>query len=278
MQTPEFISFWITSGLYFLTFVAGLFHAFFPKKFWERSCLWSLWFGCLSHSVTFGLRWHYAQHWPVGNMYELNLFGSLVTMLILLIMQRLTKNHLIYVVALTSFIVAGTLLVGLLLDPSIKPLSAAYDSYWLFVHVFFAWFAFGCFTIATAFAGVYLAKARKPEFLPQFYTPAALDQFAYKLIALGVFFHLIMVVSGAIWAKNLWGAYWSWDALETWSLIVVIYYLIYLHARSFWQIKGTLAAWMLVLGLVILAISFWGLPLIVPNAHLQSPMDSLRPK
>jgi ABC-type transport system involved in cytochrome c biogenesis permease subunit len=40
------------------------------------------------------------------------------------------------------------------------------------------------------------------------------------------------MLSGALWAEEAWGQYWSWDAKEVWSLITWGLYLIYFHLRK----------------------------------------------
>jgi ABC-type transport system involved in cytochrome c biogenesis permease subunit len=97
--------------------------------------------------------------------------------------------------------------------------------------------------------------------------PDALDILSYRFIVLGFINHAVMLVSGAIWAKNLWGHYWSWDPLETWSLIAFLYYAFYLHTRSFLEWKLKRAAWLAVLGLVVMAVSFWGVSWFAPSIH-----------
>ncbi|MBT3380373.1 MAG: cytochrome c biogenesis protein CcsA [Lentisphaerae bacterium] len=39
------------------------------------------------------------------------------------------------------------------------------------------------------------------------------------------------MLSGALWAEEAWGVYWSWDAKETWSLVTWTLYLVYFHCR-----------------------------------------------
>ena len=95
----------------------------------------------------------------------------------------------------------------------------------------------------------------------------ALDISGYRFIFLGFINHAIMLISGAIWAKKLWGRYWSWDALETWSLIAFLFYAFYLHARSFLKWKLNKAAWLAVAGLAVMAISFWGVGWFSPSVH-----------
>jgi ABC-type transport system involved in cytochrome c biogenesis permease subunit len=55
---------------------------------------------------------------------------------------------------------------------------------------------------------------------------------AYQVVRLGFPFMTFGMLSGALWAEEAWGAYWSWDTKETWSLITWTLYLIYLHARQ----------------------------------------------
>ena len=39
------------------------------------------------------------------------------------------------------------------------------------------------------------------------------------------------MLSGALWAKEAWGHYWSWDPKETWAFITAAGYLLYIHMR-----------------------------------------------
>ncbi|MBW2149966.1 MAG: cytochrome c biogenesis protein CcsA [Deltaproteobacteria bacterium] len=39
------------------------------------------------------------------------------------------------------------------------------------------------------------------------------------------------IITGAVWANEAWGTYWSWDPKETWSLITWIVYAILIHFK-----------------------------------------------
>jgi ABC-type transport system involved in cytochrome c biogenesis permease subunit len=54
---------------------------------------------------------------------------------------------------------------------------------------------------------------------------------AHELIRLALPFMTFGLFSGAIWAEEAWGAYWSWDSKETWSLITWTLYFIFIHCR-----------------------------------------------
>jgi len=59
----------------------------------------------------------------------------------------------------------------------------------------------------------------------------ALDDLAYRSLLLGFGFLTLGIISGAVWANEAWGSYWSWDPKETWALIVWLVYAGYLHTR-----------------------------------------------
>jgi ABC-type transport system involved in cytochrome c biogenesis permease subunit len=50
------------------------------------------------------------------------------------------------------------------------------------------------------------------------------EEISYKSIAVGFPFLTAGIVTGAIWANEAWGTYWSWDPKETWSLITWFIY------------------------------------------------------
>lgn len=54
---------------------------------------------------------------------------------------------------------------------------------------------------------------------------------AYQIVRLAFPFMTFGMLSGALWAEEAWGGYWSWDPKETWSLITWTLYVIYLHCR-----------------------------------------------
>jgi cytochrome c-type biogenesis protein CcsB len=58
-----------------------------------------------------------------------------------------------------------------------------------------------------------------------------LDDLAYRSLLLGFGFLTVGIISGAVWANEAWGNYWSWDPKETWALICWFVYAFYLHTR-----------------------------------------------
>ncbi|MBE7380539.1 MAG: c-type cytochrome biogenesis protein CcsB [Leptolyngbya sp. SIO1E4] len=89
-----------------------------------------------------------------------------------------------------------------------------------------------------------------------------LDNISYRIIGLGFPLLTIGIISGAVWANEAWGSYWSWDPKETWALITWLVFAAYLHARitKGWQgrrpailaASGFLVVWICYLGVNIL--------------------------
>ena len=74
---------------------------------------------------------------------------------------------------------------------------------------------------------------------------------------LGFVFLTFGLVFGALWAKEAWGHYWTWDPKETWALIAWLVYLGYMHANSANVDKNKLQ-WYLALAFLVLLVSWFG--------------------
>ena len=79
----------------------------------------------------------------------------------------------------------------------------------------------------------------------------------------------LMIAAGAIWAKNLWGSYWSWDPVETWSLLSWLIYGVCLHLRLTLRWRDRRLAWLVVFAIIGVLVSFFGVNLVMEGSdHL----------
>jgi len=91
----------------------------------------------------------------------------------------------------------------------------------LYVHVPSAWVAFLAFVLS-AFAGAFWL----------FLKDARLDQFAESSAEVGLIFCTGVLVSGPLWGKPIWGAWWVWDARLTMTLFLWFLYVGYIVLRG----------------------------------------------
>lgn len=135
----------------------------------------------------------------------------------------------------------------------------------LFFHVPLAWTAFIAFFAAAWWSWVHLRR-RTPES----------DRAADAAVELGFVFCLLATVSGAMWAKVMWGAYWNWDPRQTSIVLVLIFYGAYLALRGAVEDpekRGRLAAVYALLGAVVTPFFFFIVPRITFSLHPESVIN-----
>nr|YP_010027141.1 CcsA [Acrostichum speciosum]QOS04077.1 CcsA [Acrostichum speciosum] len=94
-----------------------------------------------------------------------------------------------------------------------------------------------------------------------------LDKWAYHTISVGFSFLTIGILSGAVWANEAWGSYWSWDPKETWALITWLIYAVYLHTRINQKLMGNGPAITASMGFFLVWICFLGVNLLGVGLH-----------
>src|SRR5690625_2563054 len=94
-----------------------------------------------------------------------------------------------------------------------------------------------------------------------------LDDIMYRAIAVGFAFFTVATILGALWAADAWGSYWQWDPKETWALIVWLNYAAWLHMRLIKGLRGAMAAYWALAGLVITTFAFLGVNMFLSGLH-----------
>jgi len=94
-----------------------------------------------------------------------------------------------------------------------------------------------------------------------------LDNLSYRILGIGFPFLTIGILSGAVWANEAWGSYWSWDPKETWALATWFVFAIYLHTRITKGWRGKKPAIIASLGFVFVWICFLGVNLLGEGLH-----------
>ncbi len=76
------------------------------------------------------------------------------------------------------------------------------------------------------------------------------DRLAHSAAEVGMMFCTLMLVTGTIWARPIWGTWWTWDARLTSALILWLIYAAYLMLREFSATSDQAARYAAVLGIV----------------------------
>lgn len=208
-------------------------------------------------------------HIPVSNLYEVFVLFSLITALFTVFYEEKYETR--QVSAFILLVISAA--VGFLLwymtsrdAHEIQPLVPALQSWWMKIHVPANFIGYGTFALAAMVGVAYLLKSKSilADRLPSL---EVLDDIMYKAIAVGFAFFTIATILGALWAAEAWGGYWSWDPKETWALIVWLNYAAWLHMRLMKGLRGQVAAWWAIGGLLVTSFAFLGVNMFLSGLH-----------
>jgi heme exporter protein C len=100
------------------------------------------------------------------------------------------------------------------------------------------------------------------------------DQLALCAAELGVAFSLIVLITGPIWAKPIWGTWWRWEPRLTSMLIMFTMYTAYLMVRAYGTQPLQTRRFAAVLGII----GFVNVPLVHYSIKLWTPEQQLHPQ
>ena len=141
--------------------------------------------------------------------------------------------------------------------PDLMPLPPTFDHPWLWIHVIAGKLFLSLCMTAFSLAMVLLMN-RTWGFATDRVSAEEHDPMVWRLLAAAFVFHSFMLIAGAVWAHDAWGRYWSWDPLETWSLLTWLCLAIVLHLRLTYRIPPPLG-WMLAVFVFVIAfLTFFG--------------------
>jgi len=96
---------------------------------------------------------------------------------------------------------------------------------------------------------------------------AQLDVIVYRAVAIGLPLISIGIITGAMWAKEAWGAYWQWDPKETAALFSWIIYLAYMHLHTRHAWRGLRTNWVSVIGFISIIFCYLGVNIWISGLH-----------
>ncbi len=201
---------------------------------------------------------------PHQTLYECLLLFAWSTAIVYIFVERRFRGIYAAGFPVTVIACAACLYAVLLCSPGIGPLFPALQSGWFFLHAVLISISYAVFAVAFAVEISYVVLARwfHPFRLPRYgmetEAAARFHRTAHQLVLFGFPLLTFGVVSGAIWAQQAWGRYWSWNPQETWFLITWMAYAAYLHAMTMGKWRGGRASVLNVFGFVCIIMTTLG--------------------
>lgn len=195
------------------------------------------------------LLWITLQHPPMRTMGETRLWYAFFLPLSgLVVYSRFRFKWLLGF----STLMAGVFILVNLLKPEYhsQGLMPALQSPWFAPHVAVYMLAYALLGVAVLIAGLRLWRGPKPN-----QEMAVID----KLVNVGWVLLTLGIIFGALWAKQAWGTYWSWDPKETWAAATWLAYLLYLHHRLDPEANEETSLWIVLIAFLLLQVTWWGI-------------------
>ena len=244
------------------------------------------------------LRWFQSGHFPISNLYESLCFLTWSCTLTQLFLERAWSSPIVSAVA-TPISLLSIGFASFALPENLQssaPLVPALRSSWLVMHVSVIMCSYAALMIGSILSfGVFLVDWKKQfnlrnssfgsgEFRqsaelyldedkenliqPISFTNAEqLDSLSYRAITAGFLLLTIGLISGAVWANEAWGSWWSWDPKETWAFICWLVYAAYLHTRITRGWQGKKPAIVAIAGFFVIVVCYIGVNLLGVGLH-----------
>lgn len=271
MSNWETLFFWMTLVIYSLASGGYIYSFVFKNPRFMSKVTVLISAGFIAHTIAISARYLAQGHLPWAGDYESAMMGGWFIIAGTLYVGWRNKPLQALATATTPLVVI-MMGFGVMRNPVLTPMAESLKNYWLYIHVYFAWLAFGGYALAMAAGVLYLLK-RKSELrgvvnpsYERFPSLDRLDELIFRYVVFGFITDTIMICAGAIWAKDLWGSYWSWDPVETWSLVSWIIYGIAIHLRVTFGWRNSRFAWIAVLALSTVIISFFGVTFVIDTS------------
>ena len=245
------------------------------------------------------LRWWLSGHFPISNLYESLCFLTWACTLTQLLVERSWNSPIISAfatpISLLTIAFASFALPVELQESS--PLVPALRSSWLVMHVTVIMCSYSALIVGSLLSLAVLIVDSKEslqitsnslgvggyrkDFANEFYPNnnyssldtfkltrlQRLDSLSYRTITVGFLLLTLGLISGAVWANEAWGTWWSWDPKETWAFISWLIYASYLHTRLSRGWQGRRPAIIAFIGLFIIIICYIGVNLLGVGLH-----------
>tara|TARA_Y100001933_G_scaffold220399_1_gene229640 strand:- start:307 stop:1233 length:927 start_codon:yes stop_codon:yes gene_type:complete len=238
-------------------------------------------------------RWIISAHFPISNLFESLCFLSWGLLLAQLLLEREYETPIISTVSIPIILLTLGFACFVLPEDlrSSSNLVPALRSSWLVMHVSVVMLSYASLLIGSCLSASVLLvdnnqalqirsnslgiggykisnlvtnrEIIKPY---KFSHLEKLDTLSYRSILVGFVLLTLGLISGAVWANEAWGTWWSWDPKETWAFISWLFYAAYLHMRISKGWQGRKPAILATSGIFIvlicyLGVNFWGIGL-----------------
>ena len=261
----------ISIVLYMLSAAGYLAYLLLQKNALQRAGFFLLLAGFVCHTGAILLEMVRQGHIPVSNLHETLSFAGWAIAGVFIVLHYLYGLKILGVVA-APFVALIMVIVSLLPDEPAKT-TAIFKSFWLVSHVTVIFIGEAAFALACGVGILYLTQEnaiktkQRRFFFKRLPSLDLLDSTGYACIVVGFTMLTLGLITGLVYAKSVWGRFWSWDPKEVWSGISWLFYAALLHERLTVGWRGRRSAIMAIVGFGVLLFTFLGVNFFMEGHH-----------
>ena len=261
----------ITIFFYMMSTAGYIAYLFIQKNLLQRAAFYLLMTSFLCHSASIGYAFVKSGYFPIHNLHEtLSIVGWTITGVFLIFQYKYHLKILgVYAAPLATLI----MLVASYLPNEPVQAKAIFNSFWLMIHVIAIFIGEASFALACGVGFLYLLQEhaikskQRGFFFKRLPSLELLDTTGYAFIIAGFTMLTLGLISGFVYAKSVWGRFWSWDPKEVWSGITWLLYAALLHQRLTTGWRGRKAAIMAIIGFAVILFTFFGVNFLLKGHH-----------
>ena len=263
----------ITTLIFYLLSTAGyIIYLFLQKDRLYKAGYYLLAIGFLCHAVLVCAESFISGHIPVHNLRGTLLVAGLTIAGVFIVFQYKFKLKIlgVYVAPLTASVI---FIASQLPDTPMQQINNVFNSVWLISHIVAIFIGEASFALACGIGIIYLVQERSIKnktqgfFFRRLPSLELIDNTGYRCIIIGFIVLSVGLITGFVYAKFVWGRFWSWDPKEIWSMITWLLYAALLHGRISTGWRGRKAAIMSIVGFAVLLFTFFGVNFLMEGHH-----------
>lgn len=217
------------------------------------------------------VRWITQHYFPLSNLYESLLFLTWSITFIHLLLENKTKSLIIGCIGTPIELGLSCFCSYLPIElQKASPLVPSLQSNWLMMHVSTMMISYSLLLLGSLLCIFYLLLTifqKNDFFFQKSKLLQTIDIWSYRIIGFGFPCLTIGIISGAVWANDAWGSYWSWDPKETWAFITWVLFATYLHTRLLKKWKNEKSALIGLIGFFVIWICYLGVNFLAKGLH-----------
>ncbi len=261
----------LSTVLYFISMTGYLLFLFNQKSRYQKTAFYLISTAIVFHLISIMIYTIATGHAPIQNLPQSLSLAAFALGSMFLFSQY--KFNLKILGVFVSVLLSAIMLAVLMIPDAPVEKNAVLKGFWFYSHILLVFAGDAALALACGAGILYLLqekgiKTKSPGFffkrLPSL---DLLDNVGYTCLTTGFALLTIGLVAGFIYAKTIWGRFWSWDPKEVFSVGTWMVYAALLHLRLYSGWRGRKSAIMTIIGFFIIVFTFLGVNMLLGGHH-----------